>query len=84
MTTRQILDLARKHLGNGAAMDSSARSCVADAEYQLEGAADAERAGDFGAANRKRAVARGWAVRSLKYSVGIFHADYVAAAKVAS
>ena len=63
----QAIRLARKHVGNGAAMESSARLCLSDA---LE-LAEKERF--------EYAYAR--AVRSLAYSVGIFHADYQRAAK---
>lgn len=54
--------LARKHVGNGAAMESSARLCLADALDRME-------TGSYDTAHWK-------ACRSLKYSVGIFHADY--------
>ena len=66
LNTQMILELARKHLGNGAAMDSSARLCFADAQAQYD-------AGDLKAA-------RICAMRSLKYSVGILHADFDKAA----
>jgi hypothetical protein len=65
MTTEQVLILARKHLGQGT-MESSARLCLADAVTQRD-------AGDLDAARR-------WAIKSLAYSVGIFHADYQRAA----
>jgi len=65
-TARCVADraiiLARKHVGNGAAMESSARFCLADAIVQLD-------AGNLDAAHM-------WAKKSLSYSVGIFHADY--------
>jgi hypothetical protein len=54
--------LARKHIGNGALMDSSARVCLNDALRAVE-------RDDYRAAYM-------WAVKSLGYSVGIFHADY--------
>lgn len=54
--------LARKHVGNGAAMESSARLCLSDAVTQHD-------AGNLDAAYM-------WAKKSLAYSVGIFHADY--------
>lgn len=61
-TTNKAIILARCHVGNGAAMDSSARLCLADAiEFQQEG--------NFH-------LAANAALRSLKYSVGVFHADY--------
>jgi len=62
MFASQVIVLARKHIGNGAAMDSSARLCLADAVALF----DKE---DFDAAKRR-------AVSALSYSVGIFHADY--------
>ena len=62
MNTNQILIVARKHVGNGAAMESSARLCLADAVNLYTD-------GDYAAAERR-------ALRSLSYSVGILHADY--------
>ena len=62
MNTRGAINLARKHVGNGATMESSARSCLADANRQYE-------AGDYVSAGV-------WALRSLAYSVGVLHADY--------
>lgn len=54
--------LARKHVGNGAAMESSARLCLSDALDRME-------TGNHDAAHYR-------ALKSLGYSVGIFHADY--------
>ena len=54
--------LARKHVGNGAAMESSARLCLAEAFDRME-------TGSYDSAHF-------WAVKSLGYSVGIFSADY--------
>lgn len=65
MTTAQILATARKHLGNGAAMESSARLCMASAVEMLDAGNDE--------------AARTWAMRSLRYSVGIMHPEYVRA-----
>ena len=62
MTTSELLTLARKHLHNGAAMATSAEVCMNDAVQQYD-------AGDFQSA-------RYWALKSLKYSIGIFHNDY--------
>jgi hypothetical protein len=54
--------LARKHIGNGALMDSSARVCLNDALRAVE--------------REDYRAAKMWALSSLAYSVGIFHADY--------
>jgi len=62
MNASQVIVLARKHVGNGAAMDSSARMCLADAVSL------------FDKENHEAAKRR--AVDALRYSVGIFHADY--------
>lgn len=62
MNTNDAIILARKHVGNGAVMESSARLCLADAvRLQDEGKLD---------------IAKERAVRSLAYSVGVFHNDY--------
>jgi uncharacterized protein (UPF0332 family) len=63
--TKQILALARKHLGGD--METSARLCLADAVKLYD-------EGEYEYA-KKRALA------SLSYSVGIFHADYQKASK---
>lgn len=54
--------LARRNVNNGAAMQTSAEACLLDAEAQY----------------RREAYITAWAraVKSLKYSVGIFHIDY--------
>ena len=62
MQTEKVLILARKHLGNNAVMESSARFCMAEAVARMN--------------EDKPDLARSWAIRSLEYSVGIFHADY--------
>lgn len=67
MNVKEIIALARKHLGNGSAMDSSARSCVFDAVQQYD-------EGNFDAARK-------WALKSLSYSVGVFHKDYKRASR---
>jgi hypothetical protein len=67
MNTENAIILARKHVGNGAAMDSSARLCLADA-VALADRGELE-------------YAKARAVKSLGYSVGVFHADYKRAAK---
>ena len=61
MNTHEVIILARKHLGKGI-MDSSARLCLSDALCLHE------------EGNLTRAKDR--ALRSLAYSVGMFHADY--------
>lgn len=65
MNTNQTIVLARKHCDEGV-MASSARLCLASA-------IEAQNNGDYN-------TAKAWAVKSLKYSVGIFHAAYKKAA----
>jgi hypothetical protein len=67
MALDQILALCRKNLGNGAAMESSARLCLADAVSLKD-------KGDFEYARQR-------AIKCLAYSVGVFHADYQKAAR---
>lgn len=69
MNAALTLTLARKHVADNAVNESSARLCLADAVALY----DATQYGD--AANR--------AVKSLAYSVGVFHIDYKRAAKAA-
>jgi hypothetical protein len=64
MQTSAVITLARKHLGNGAVMESSARLCLADAVELFD-------AGQFD-------LARERAQKSLSYSVGILHPAYCA------
>ncbi len=64
ITLNSLLILARKHLGTGATMDSSARLCFSDALYWYENEMP-----DY-------TLARRYAVKSLAYSVGICHKDY--------
>lgn len=64
MTADKAIVLARKNLGGE--MESSARLCLEDAVRLFD-------AGNLDAA-KKRAAA------SLRYSVGVFHADYIKAA----
>lgn len=64
MNLSQILVLARKNLGG--AMESSARLCLADAVRLSD-------QGDF-------EYAKARALKSLAYSVGVFHRDYQRAA----
>jgi hypothetical protein len=62
VSTDKAIILARKHVGNGASMESSARLCLADAiNLQADG--------DYTNAKQR-------ALKSLAYSVGVFHADY--------
>ena len=63
MNTQKAITLARKHLGQGQ-MESSARLCLADAIALND-------EGNLCAAQSR-------ALRSLAYSVGIFHPDYIA------
>ena len=66
MNANQTIIIARKHVANGAVMESSARGCLADAIVQF----------DVGNEN----YAKMWALKSLAYSVGMFHQDYKRAA----
>lgn len=65
MNAYEVIQLARKHANNGASMQSSAQLCLQDA-------IDLQRQG-------KCVEARNRAVKSLQYSVGVFHPDYQAA-----
>lgn len=65
MTTNQTIILARKNLGGE--MESSARLCLADAVALQD-------AGNLEDAKRR-------ALDSLRYSVGVFHKDYIRASK---
>ena len=62
MSTETLIRIARKHVGNGAEMESSARLCLQDA-VKLADSHDEDAA-------RRRAL------KSLAYSVGILHPDY--------
>ena len=56
------IDLARKHVGNGAAMESSARACLYEAiQFRDQG---------------KLRVADMLALNSLSYSIGFMGEDY--------
>lgn len=64
MNSHEVIQLARKHVNNGAALQSSAVVCLQDAEaLQAQG---------------KCVEARNRAVKALQYSVGVFHPDYKA------
>lgn len=65
MNSYDVIQLARKHAANGSAMQSSAQLCLKDAEALQH--------------KNQCASARNRAVKSLEYSVGIFHPDYIAA-----
>ena len=54
--------LARKHIAAHPANESSARFCLNDALRAFE--------------REDYRAAHSWALKSLAYSVGIFHADY--------
>lgn len=69
MTLDRVLSLARKHLGSGS-MESSARLCL---NYAVTAKDDG-----------KMEEARWWAARSIAYSVGVFHPDYVKSAPATS
>jgi hypothetical protein len=62
MNTQQAIILARKHVITGAPKESSALFCLSDAIEMME-------RGDLESAKK-------WALRSMAYSVGVFHADY--------
>ena len=67
MTTDKVMALARKHLGAVGGMESSARICLSDANHLFDrGLID----------NAKKR-----ALDSLRFSVGIFHQDYIKATK---
>lgn len=59
-----LINAAERHAPSAGAMRSSADVCLADAHAAVERE-------DFRSA-------RMWALRSLSYSVGVFHADYTA------
>ena len=63
MTTDQTIALARKH-----ASCSNSRFCLEDAIRMI----DSE---NFTYPERQK-YAKDWAIRSLAYSIGIFHPDY--------
>lgn len=62
VNAQTAITLARKHVGNGGTMDSSARLCLADAIALYD--------------RGEHAHAKVRAVKSLGYSVGVFHNDY--------
>jgi hypothetical protein len=66
MNSQTAITLARKHVGNGAAMESSARLNLEAAVILHE--------------KCENEYAKARAIKSLAYSVGVFHADYQKAA----
>lgn len=70
MNTNDAIILARKHATNGAMMESSAKLCLADAVALQD-------KGDLISAKRR-------ALKSLGYSVGVFHVAYTRVAKSVS
>jgi len=69
MISMDVIELARKHLDAGTEiqMRDSAELCLEDAD-------NAEEEGDYKTAKRR-------ALKSLAYSVGMSHPDYLLAAK---
>jgi hypothetical protein len=65
MNATQIIALAEKHANNGAVMQSSAELCLADASRMIHYFREND--------------AKARAIKSLAYSVGICHPDYIAA-----
>lgn len=61
-SAQKVINAAEKHVNNGAAMQSSAELCLFDANTLIQ-------QGNYAAAEKR-------ALRSLAYSVGIFHSDY--------
>lgn len=66
MNAQQVIELANKHLGKGS-MVSSAQLCLADAKNLM--------------LQNEEGYAKGLALKSLAYSVGVFHEDHRAASK---
>ena len=66
MDAKKTINMARRHVSNGSAMESSARVCLAAAVALYD-------AGNFDAAKSR-------ALKSLEYSVGKFHQAYRRAA----
>jgi hypothetical protein len=67
-TTDRILDIAARHVANGAPAQSSAILCLDDARAL--------------AARDENLAAERRALDSLAHSVGVFHPDYVRAAEL--
>lgn len=62
MNTQDTIKRARRHVSDNPQNEDSARICLADAVSCYD-------SGDLDGANRR-------ALKSLAYSVGIFHKDY--------
>ena len=62
MNSFEVIQLAKKHVNNGAVMQTSAQMRLAQAESCQKLGMCVE--------------ARNHAVKSLQYSVGVFHSDY--------
>jgi len=67
MNTSNVIVLARKHVHNDMPMRTSAELCLSDAIDRYD-------SGNFESAKM-------WALKSLAYSVGVFHNDYIKAAR---
>lgn len=80
MNTHDAITLARKHIGNGAVMESSARLCLEDAVTLYDRAVYCTDSDDE-AMHEYMARAKERAIRSLAYTVGIGHPDYIEASK---
>jgi len=66
MEAHKILSLAEQHIGKGS-MISSAEFCLHDAMAEY--------------AAGKLDNAKAWALRSMRYSIGVFHPDYIMASE---
>lgn len=67
MNTDKVITLARKHLDTPTSMASSARLCLTEAiEMRDKG---------------ELVLAKQHALKSLAYSIGTFHRDYIRAAQ---
>jgi hypothetical protein len=79
MTTQELIDLATKYAQNGAAMQSSAELCLKEAkELYAMAVSEPNTKSPFIKARKVEFMvsARGRAIDSLKYSIGILHAEF--------